>query len=598
MNFSDASLYIVKSSLKYSDVVTEEELETHVERIRRQGRDDALVEAKAAEKGLPKGIWDTVSAFANTEGGLIILGLDERRGFAPTEGFDPNRVVEQVIAGLDQASGAQPKVQPVPNHRVDRLRVDDAEVLGIEIDPLRDDPSRPGPCYVEAKGVRNGSFKRVDDHDKRLTAYEIYLLQMRRVEDGLDRAPVAGTDLSDLSEDLVSRTIDGVRRSRSRALHGIEAGDRAGALRRINALTRDGEATLAGYLAMGVYPQQEFPQLTIDVAVHPGTAKSQDPATRFLDRQNCDGPAPEAIQDAVRAVLRNLSTRRVVDGVGGRNVPEIPEEVLREAIANAVMHRDYSAQVRGQQIAVDVYSDRVEVISPGGFWGGRTKDNLDEGHSESRNPDLARLLTRVPMPDGQTTVCENQGSGVPLMIGEMRRHGLPAPDYSASTLDHVVVRLARLGLMNPQVDDWLAELPGAKERGREQRAALALAKRRGAVSVSDLRANLGLDSDDCREVLAALVADGLLIGLNDGPYVLTDLDRTMQSTGAQWELLAALDEEHPRSIHEIAEATGKSPGALRPVLRELVGRGLVEATAPPQSRNRRYLLAPRAGARP
>ena len=110
------------------------------------------------------------------------------------------------------------------------------------------------------------------------------------------------------------------------------------------------------------------------------------------------------------------------------------------------------------------------------------------------------------------------------MIGEMRRHGLPAPDYSASTLDHVIVRLAR---------------PGRP-----------------------------------------------------------DLDRTMRSTGAQWELLAALDEEHPRSIHEIAEATGKSPGALRPVLRELVGRGLVEATAQPQSRNRRYLLAPRAGARP
>ena len=594
MNFSDASLYIVKSSLKYSDVVTEEELETHVERIRRQGRDDALVEAKAAEKGLPKSMWDTVSAFANTEGGLIILGLDERRGFAPTEGFDPNRVVEQVIAGLDQAPRAQPKVQPVPAHRVDRFRVDDAEVLGIEIDPLRDDPNRPGPCYVEAKGIRNGSFKRVDDHDKRLTAYEIYLLQMRNAEDGLDRAPVAGTGLSDLSEDLVSRTIGGIRRSRSRALHGIGAEDRSGALRRINALTPDGETTLAGYLAMGVYPQQEFPQLTIDVAVHPGTAKSQDPATRFLDRQNCDGPAPEAIEDAVIAVLRNLSTRRVVDGVGGRDVPEIPEEVLREAIANAVMHRDYSAQVRGQQIAVDVYSDRVEVISPGGFWGGRTKDNLDEGHSESRNPDLARLLTCVPMPDDKTTVCENQGSGVPLMIGEMRRHGLPAPDYSASTLDHVVVRLARLGLMNPQVDDWLAELPGAKERGREQRAALALAKRRGAVSVSDLRANLGLDSDDCREVLAALVADGLLIGLNDGPYVLTDLDRTMQSTGAQRQLLAALDEEHPRSIHEIAEATGKSPGALRPVLRELVGRGLVKATAPPQSRNRRYLLAPRA----
>ena len=81
---------------------------------------------------------------------------------------------------------------------------------------------------------------------------------MRNAEDGFGRAPVAGTGLSDLSEDFVSRTIGGIRRSRSRALHGIGAEDRSGALRRINALTPDGETTLAGYLAMGVYPQQEF----------------------------------------------------------------------------------------------------------------------------------------------------------------------------------------------------------------------------------------------------------------------------------------------------------------------------------------------------
>lgn len=66
--------------------------------------------------------------------------------------------------------------------------------------------------------------------------------------------------------------------------------------------------------------------------------------------------------------------------------PEIPEIVLREAISNAVMHRDYSAAARGMQVHVDVYPDRVEVINPGGLWRGLTVEQLYEARSESRNP--------------------------------------------------------------------------------------------------------------------------------------------------------------------------------------------------------------------
>ncbi|WP_241228136.1 ATP-binding protein [Actinobaculum sp. 352] len=571
--------------------MTDEELRDHVARIRRLGADDARVEAKAAVRDIPKGIWESVSAFANTAGGLIILGLDESQSFAPANGFNAARIENALIAGLDNAERANPKVLPVPQYQVDRAEIDGAQVVWARIEPLSATPDRPAPCHVVAQGLERGSYKRVGDADKHLTTYEVHLLRTRHVNDHADRTPVDGHTFNDLDPDLVSRTIERVQASGSRALAGVAPDDHVSALQRLNALTDDGTPTLAGYLALGIYPQQEYPQLTIDVTVHPGIAKSQDPTVRFLDRRNCDGPLPQAIDDAVHTVVRNLRTRRIVEGTRGTDVPEIPEDVLREAIANAAMHRDYSHFVTGQQVAVNVYADRVEVINPGGFWGDRTKENVTDGHSASRNGDLARLLTVVPMPGNRSTVCENQGSGVIRMVNEMRAYGLPTPDYSASTIDHVVVRLDRFGLMDPETEEWLRTLPGHSDFSRDHDAALALARRNGSVSVVDLRDNLGLDSDDCRSVFAQLVADGLLIGMNDGPYTLADQSRNVEATGTQLAVLAVLSEDEALSIRDIAKATGKTLTALRPVLRELVESGLVVATAPPTSRSRKYLLA-------
>lgn len=571
--------------------MTDDDLEEIVHRLRRQGVDDDLVEVKSAANEVPKDLWPSVSAFANTDGGLVILGLVETEGFAPASGFDARSVQDAVRAGLDEAPGAHPKVQPVPDFRLGQRQVDGADVVVLEIRPLRDKPGATLPCYVTTQGPTTGSYKRVGDADKRLSAYESYLLSTRLQPDRTDRSAVPTLTVDDLDDALVTDLLDALKERSSRALDGVAPTDRPAALRRVNVLTDDGRLTLAGCLALATYPQQDYPQLTIDVAVHPGAEKSLGTSARFLDRRVCDGPLPVAVRDAVDTVLRNLRTRHVVDGVAGTDVPEIPAEVLREAITNAVMHRDYSAAVQGQQVAVDVYPDRVEVISPGGFWGDRTKDNVADGRSEKRNETLATLLRDVRIPGSRGGLAEAQGSGIPRMIDAMRQHGLPAPSYASSTIDHVIVRLDRFGLLDPEMETWLENLPGDASRSPAERSALALAKTAGHVNVADLRSNLGLDSDDCRDLLGRLLGDGLLIGINDGPYVLADLAHTLATTGAQHAVLAVLDAVAPRSVHEIADLTGKSVPALRPVLRELVAAGLVEATAPPQSKNRRYLLA-------
>ena len=580
-------------SLRHSDIVIDDDLLSHVARIRRQRSDDALVEAKAAVRDLPKSIWGTISAFANTNGGTVILGLDEREDFQPAEGFTEsvaNRQINALITGLNTSPQGTAKVLPVPGCRPERATVDGRPVVVLDVPSLRERPDLDLPCHVTAKGIQNGSFQRVDGHDVRLSSYEAYVLASRRIEDRTDREPVTGTSLEDLDPRSVDRLLTELRSSSSHILDHIAEDDREAALRRLNVLTSDSVPTFAGYVTLSPYPQQELPRLVVDVSVHPSTQKAQEGDVRFLDRQVCDGPIPLMVEDAVSAVARNLRRRRMTKGALAEDVLEIPEDVLREAITNAVMHRDYSAHAQGQTVAVDIYQDRVEIGNPGGLYGGRTVANRDEGIPVSRNKVLANLLRSVPRPYGRGVVAEAAGTGVPRMIGSMRQQGLPAPDYEATTIDRVTVKLSRFGLLDPDVRAWLDSLPGGP-RGTAADSVLALARRDGKVRVVDVRRNLGLDSDDVRDLLGELVAEGLLVGMNDGPYVLADLRLRMAATGARWAVLSVLDTRKPLKIQDIAERTGKSPTALRPLLRALVSDGLVTATAPPTSRNRAYLLA-------
>lgn len=570
--------------------MTEEELAEHVERLRRQRSDDARVEAKTSKDKVPASMWRSVSAFANTAGGCLILGLDELKGFTPVPGFNAQKIIDQLDASLDERPGQTPAVLPVPGHRILRMEVDGSPVVVVEIDSLRGIHGVEMPCHVVAQGILKGSFRRVDDKDKHLTTYEIYLLQTAIRPIGTDREPVNGATEEDLSRDLVAGMLERQRRMGSHALDGVT--DDSQALQRLNALTLQAIPTLAGYLTLGTYPQKELPQLVIDVTVHPGTEKSTDDEARFLDRRICDGPLPAAINDAVHAVVRNLRTRRVVRGTAGEDVSEIPETVLREAITNAVAHRDYSDYVRGQQVAVDVYTDRVEVSNPGGFWGDRTPDNVFDGRSSSRNEVLTRLLTIVPSGDNGATVAENQGSGVTRMVTSMRQHGLPLPDYSHSDIDHVTLVLRRFGLVDPETRTWLDELPGGQRSSLEE-SALALARRDSTVDVQTLRRSLGVDSDDARRALSTLHAASLLIGSGDGPFTLGAPDsRGATLTKVQRAVLDVLDHDRPLTAREIADDTGRSLQAVRPILRELVDRGLAVATAPPTSRRRAYLAAP------
>ena len=176
---------------------------------------------------------------------------------------------------------------------------------------------------------------------------------------------------------------------------------RADALVALNIIARksDGSTgvTLGGLLALNIYPQRFFPRLTVTFACFSGVSKAEAGGVKYIESQNMTGPIPAVLMDPVDAARRNIRTGRVlVDGLR-RDVPYYPLGAVREAVCNALMHRDYSPMGRGAQVQVNLYADRLEVLSPGGLYGAVTVDALGElGASSTCNQYLPALLEVVP----------------------------------------------------------------------------------------------------------------------------------------------------------------------------------------------------------
>lgn len=511
-----------------------------IERMRAQGTDDAFVEAKAAAESLPKSVWETVSSFGNTHGGVIVLGVDDCTGFAPVQSFPLERVRDQFVSGIGDGGADNAFMVNPPQYELERKTLDGEQVLVIEIaetDPLLK------PSYIKRKGVMNGSFKRIDDKDVKLSTSEIYALQTAFVPSPADREIVTNATESDLDPAIVDSILlaESVRHARSMA----RAASREERMQRLNIVDARGDVLLCGLLAAGTYPQQFFPRFMVDVAVYPGTKKGTGGSVRYLDRVVCEGPLHQVIDDASVATARNLRTAGVVETVARVDEPEIPHVVIREAIANAVVHRDYSTAHHGRAVTVDVFTDRVVVQSPGGLWGGKTLANIGDGVSRCRNGALMRIAQSLPSTPGFGPPSEGAGTGIPLMVSEMAAAGLAKPLFEAD-FDSFRVTLFRPGF--------------------------------------PLQADQAVSSE-ARE--------------REGDDAIVYFDRTAEDAPERSEIEYAvidlLENESPLSIREIAEGVGVPLWTARRCVRRLIDRNDVAATAAATSRNRRYRLAGQRG---
>ncbi|MGV0433700.1 ATP-binding protein [Corynebacterium ureicelerivorans] len=455
------------------------ELAEMINQLRTVGAESSSIEAKT---GVGRAVLETLSAFSNHGGGILIVGVSENDGFTVVQDFNPKAARDALTSFCDQLSPpARPEISIVP--------FESGQVLVAEIPEME---PQDKPCYVTERGLYKGSYIRTGDSERRLTPYEVDRIVENKGQPSWDREPVPDASLEDLDVATLSHYTEKQQAAREKTF----ADGMPTALRRLQVL-RDDNPTLASLLTMGDYPQQFYPRLAVTFALYPGTGKGDvTEGFRLLDSARITGPIPEMVEEGVRLVEKNMRTAGLIEGVFRKDVPDYPPVAIREALVNALMHRDYSPTALGTPVQIDMYVDRLQISNPGGLFGGVTAENLGQpGVSTSRNQLLSTFLEDLSFSSGGT-VAENRGTGIAVMRSATASALMPPPEFS-NTLTHFTVTFHKRKVASTETHETAYEKVSR------------LLQERTSWSTTELKEATGLSRTAVQKSLNQLLTEGV-----------------------------------------------------------------------------------------
>lgn len=381
--------------------------------IKKLKAESQVIELKAATKGCPTRLFDTLSAFSNQdEGGVIIFGIDEVDGYAVKGVYDAQDLQKKVT---EQCKQMEPSVRALFTIcDIEGKTIVSAEIPGVDISER--------PVFYKGVGRIKGSYIRVGEADEPMSEYEIYSYEAFRKRIRDDVRVVENAKFNMIDEDRMERYFSAVRSERKNLAENVSEEE----ILELMGIAVDGKPTLAGLMTFSRYPQAYFPQLCITAISLPGTEQGTvgDDGERFIDNKRITGAIPDMLEEAVEFVRKNSRTKTIINDNGQRvDKPEYPVKAVREAILNALVHRDYSIHTENVPVRIEMYRDRMEIINSGGLYGKITIDALGKVRPETRNAALANMLELL-------NVTENRYSGIPTMRSEFSIAGLPAPIFS------------------------------------------------------------------------------------------------------------------------------------------------------------------------
>ena len=512
------------------------------------------------KRGVPTDVRDTIAAMAMTRGGLIIHGVDDRRNIV---GCPLSQNTQDRIARIASECGVDVQIREITVAEVALTICAVPEVRGrIVTTPDGRLLRRAGGDSQPMRGDAMARFVREREH--------------RAGEDEpLPTARASAFDLAAVNKVLAADGRPAMERNQmDRALADLGVAVPAPPPLEPSVLRA---AAVLFAIEPRAFIRGAAVQLVRRVGIDPGPGPSSA-------REECSGPLVETVDCCLGFLARHTRRFEFVTGARRDALLEYPEAVLREAVVNALAHRDYGLQ--GATVDITVWDNRIEVRSPGSLPGHITIDNMrDERYS--RNPRIMRVLKTMGL-------VEEYGEGIDRMYREMESRLMEPPVFEA-TASSVTVTLRNRFLVEVEDQVWLMQL-GREDLTTNERRALVAARRNGAITPRELR-EIAPEAD-AGTVLAGAVAKGLLvrIGQRGGSRYLLSEEVTLRAGNAgmatqtrrRQTLLDEIRRRGSISTTEAALLINATPATARGVLDELVKAGLVQARG--RTRARRYHL--------
>lgn len=347
----------------------------------------------------PKDIAMHMSAFANAEGGTLVIGIEDDGIISGFNHAKAKKIEEYIEAPFEYLSR-------IPKYTKNKLEVsttNDASnyIIIFEIEPSYD-------AIISLKD--DTVYLRVNDKSKKLTHTQITNLEYDRGSRRFEEELVEYSSIEDINEELVDefKQLLGTNVSTEKLL-------------KARGFMRDGRLTVAGLLLFSDNINVYFPSARIRFMRYEGTKEESGARLNIIKDVTFDKALPNAIREA-RTFINTQLREYTFLGNEGRfvSLPEYPEFAWFEGMINAIVHRRYDNL--GDHIRIKMFDDRLEIRSPGALPASVTLENIKE-ERYSRNPKLAAALTQYKW-------VRESNEGVGRIFDEMKDYFLDDPVYS------------------------------------------------------------------------------------------------------------------------------------------------------------------------
>lgn len=437
------------------------------------------IEAKLCQNYLGSSILESISAFCNTPdlgGGYILLGVSNTGnlfgGYSALGINNPDKIQNDLI-GVCRTSFNIP-IYPA----ISCETIDDKSVILVKIDEV-DELKKP--VYIKSKHLPEGAFLRVGSGDVKCNSDDLRIFYNSHNTASYDESIIHDSTLDDLDQNAIKEYREELKAAK-RDPDLLEASDTF-LLRSISAIKKDQNGTyrltVAGLMLFGSGEalRRLFPMTRIDYTKIDGKEWVQDPENRFENQYRLRG-IMHSIKWALSVIMADIPKAFYLPkGQAQREeIPLLPEKAVREAIVNALMHRDYRVHGPTQIIR---YSNRLEIRNPG--YSLVNEDFLGGPNSQSRNPKIAAILH-------ETRYAETKGSGIPTMRKKMEESKLLPPAFESDRNENQfsAIFLFHQYWNNSEDEKWLAHFSHL-ELNEEDHLALKFVREMGVITNNDYR---------------------------------------------------------------------------------------------------------------